>query len=112
MPDGYETRTGFNRLDGADGLADADGDGRRNFEEFLGGTDPQTPDGAPLRLAGSLLSDGRMRLAWTGAAGVRLQRNSGLDAAGWEDVPGTDGVSVFEVTASGNAAGFFRLHAR
>jgi hypothetical protein len=35
MPDSFEDRFGFNPADPADGVADADGDGYTNVEEFL-----------------------------------------------------------------------------
>lgn len=111
MPDGYEIRTGFNPRDGQDGLADPDGDGRRNFEEFLAGTDPRAVDSVPLRLRHSTLPDGRLRLTWDGGPGTRLQRASGLGDAPWEDVPETDGRSAHDLSPDG-AAGFFRLRGR
>lgn len=40
MPDKWEQRYGLNPHDPADGLADKDGDGYTNIEEYLNGTDP------------------------------------------------------------------------
>lgn len=108
MPDGYEIRTGFNARDNQDGLADSDGDGRRNFEEFLAGTNPLVVDAVPLRLTVTPLADGRLRLTWLGAPEIRLQRVPALSATAWEEVPGSAGQTAIEVEAP-EAAGFFRL---
>lgn len=111
MPDGYEIRAGFNARDGQDGLADTDGDGRRNFEEFLAGTNPRAVDTAPLRLNAFSLPNGGLRLTWTGAPNITLQQAAGLADGGWQDVPETAGASAHE-TAPGAAHGFYRLVTR
>jgi len=111
MPDGYEIRAGFNARDGQDGLADTDGDGRRNFEEFLAGTNPRAVDAAPLRLNAFSLPNGGLRLTWTGAPNITLQQTAGLADGGWQDVPETAGASAHE-TAPGAAHGFYRLVTR
>ena len=108
IPDGYEIRMGFNPRDGQDGLADTDGDGRRNFEEFLVGTNPLVVDAVPLRLTAQLLANGRLRLTWAGGPEIRLQRVPALPATVWEDVLGTAGQSAIELEPA-DAAGFFRL---
>ena len=108
MPDGFEIRAGFNARDAQDGLADTDGDGRRNFEEFLAGTNPRAVDTVPLRLSVVTLPDGRLRLTWFGAPEIRLQRVPALSATVWEEVPGTASRSSLELEPS-EASGFFRL---
>lgn len=108
MPDGYEIRMGFNARDNQDGLVDTDGDGRRNFEEFLAGTDPRVANGAPLRLTATMGADGRLRLAWNGGPGIRLQRVGTLPSATWVEVPDTNGQSAYEVSPA-DASSFFRL---
>ena len=47
MPDEYESQHGLNPADAADALADFDGDGRSNVDEFLAGTDLDGDDVAP-----------------------------------------------------------------
>ena len=47
MPDAFETAKGFDPLDPADALQDADGDGFTNLEEFEAGTDPNDPESVP-----------------------------------------------------------------
>ena len=44
IPDWWEIRFGYDRLDSADALTDDDNDGSNNLEEFLEGTDPTNPD--------------------------------------------------------------------
>ncbi len=111
MPDGFEVRTGFNARDAQDGLADTDGDGRRNFEEFLAGTNPRAVDAAPLRLNAFALPNGSLRLTWSGASGVTLQHAPLLANGPWQDVAGTTGQSEHTATPE-TAAGFFRLIVR
>jgi hypothetical protein len=111
MPDGFEIRTGFNARDSQDGLADTDGDGRRNFEEFLAGTNPRAVDAAPLRLNAFPLPNGSLRLTWTGAPNVTLQHAPLLADGPWQDVTETIGQSE-HTTAPEATAGFFRLIAR
>jgi hypothetical protein len=111
MPDGYEIRAGFNARDGQDGLVDTDGDGRRNFEEFLAGTNPRAVDTAPLRLNAFALPGGGLRLTWYGTPNVTLQRALNLAGGAWQDVPETAGASAHEA-APGEARGFYRLMAR
>lgn len=110
MPDGFEVRAGFRPFDAADGMADADGDGRRNFEEFLAGTDPRVPDTAPPRLVVERREGGRLRLSWDGGLGAQLQHAPQLLPAGthWTEVPGTAGTGVHEV-GTDEGAGFYRV---
>ncbi len=108
MPDGFEVRAGFNARDNQDGLADTDGDGRRNFEEFLAGTNPRAVDTVPLRLSVLTLPDGRLRLTWFGGPTIRLQRATDPSASQWDDVADTLGKASLELDSAG-ATGFFRL---
>lgn len=48
MPDSYEDANGFDRNDASDAAADRDGDGISNLDEFLGGTNPNVDDNAPV----------------------------------------------------------------
>lgn len=111
MPDGFEIRTGFNARDSQDGLADTDGDGRRNFEEFLAGTNPRAVDTAPLRLNAFPLSNGGLRLTWTGAPNITLQRATDLAGAAWQTVSEAAGKSEHTLSVA-EAGGFYRLLAR
>ena len=108
MPDGYEIRHGCNPRNGQDGLADSDGEGRRNFEEFLAGTDPLVVDAVPLRLTVTSLPDGRLRFTWAGGATVGLQRATSLIGTPWTEIQGSAGRSAIELEAA-DASGFFRL---
>jgi len=47
-------------------------------------------------------------LSWSGAADVRLQRATALGSTNWQDVPNTQGASVFGEPVT-NAAAFYRL---
>ncbi|MBU6400096.1 MAG: hypothetical protein KGS61_07240 [Verrucomicrobia bacterium] len=64
-----------------------------------------TPTG-PGSLAASLRA-GNLVVSWTGAANVQLQSNTGLSAAGWQNVPGTLGANGYTNTVS--ATTFYRL---
>jgi Zn-dependent metalloprotease len=108
MPDGFEIRNGFNSRDRQDGLADTDGDGRRNFEEFLAGTNPLAADLLPLRLTVTPLANDRFRLTWFGSPEIRLQRGAAIAAGIWEDVPDTAGKSAIDLDPTA-VNGFFRL---
>jgi pectate lyase len=44
MPDDWEVRYGLNPSDPVDGAWDVDGDGYTNIEEYLNGTDPNSPN--------------------------------------------------------------------
>ncbi|HUF09931.1 MAG TPA: hypothetical protein VMO47_11455 [Rhodothermales bacterium] len=44
MPDGWESSNGLDPADGSDHALDPDRDGYTNIEEFLNGTNPQSPD--------------------------------------------------------------------
>lgn len=71
----------------------------------------ETPDGTTPDIGSVTISraeNNQVRLNWTGAAGVRLQRSGAIVNGTWEDVAGTAGVSTITVPAAGNA-GFFRL---
>ena len=59
MPDTFEVAEGLDRLDPADGGADADGDGLTNFEEYRRGTDLHNEDTDE-----DLLVDGLEVLVW------------------------------------------------
>jgi len=48
MPDSYEDKKGFNRLNPKDANRDADKDGFSNLEEYLGGSDPNDSKSVPL----------------------------------------------------------------
>jgi hypothetical protein len=108
MPDGFEIRAGFNARDSQDGLADSDGDGRRNFEEFLAGTNPRAVDSVPLRLSVLTLPNGRLRLTWFAGPTIRLQRATDPSSSQWDDVADTLGKASLELDSTG-ATGFFRL---
>lgn len=45
MPDAYEDYYGFNKTSSSDALADTDGDGYLNLEEFINGSNPLVPEG-------------------------------------------------------------------
>ena len=62
----------------------------------------------PLQLNPPVLSANTLTLSWSGGPGIKLQKTTSLAPANWQDVPGSDGQSSFDLPRDG-AAGFFRL---
>ena len=86
MPDSYEDANGFDRNDPSDAAADRDGDGISNLDEFLGGTNPDVDDNAPVVTPPDDLS-----LDATGYfTPVDLGRATALDALDGELFPTAD----------------------
>jgi hypothetical protein len=50
----------------------------------------------------------QLRLSWKGRPGIRLQQSATLTNPGWQDVPGSDGVSQLDLPLDA-AGAFFRL---
>jgi Tol biopolymer transport system component len=94
----------FNTL-GRDGQGDFDGDGKTDLEEFRAGTDP-TNSGSILRvLSLNKIGSGDVTLLWNSIPGktYRLQYKDTLDAASWQNFPGTV-TAISDTTAAQDSA--------
>ena len=86
MPDSFEDANGFDRDDPSDAAADRDGDGLSNLDEFLGGTNPDLDDNAPV-----VTPPGDLNLDATGFfTPVDLGRATAIDALDGELFPTAD----------------------
>ncbi len=88
MDDAWELANGFDPVNRADAIEDADGDGHTNLQEYLAGTDPHDPTSV-LRFE-SVQQDGKnLRIRFSSALGksYRVQRRPDL-LSKWVDVAG------------------------
>jgi hypothetical protein len=85
-PDVWESANGFNPMNSADAGLDADSDGVRNVDEYLGGTDPNDPgdyfEVDTISRAGSALLTFRARSNRT----YTVQYNSDASLTGWSNL--------------------------
>ena len=111
MPDWWESAYGFDPLNSADGSADSDSDGIKNFGEYIIGTDPTMADtdadgmtdymeqiagtdpndpSDTFTISAGLDAARNNTVSWQGAAGrwYTAQTNQDLITAGWGDIPG------------------------
>jgi len=114
MPDDWELANGLNPNFAGDGSLDADGDGLTNYQEFLAGTDPNSPASA-LRLNRAIINGGTVGLAFLSAPGrnYRIEYSADLSSASWtalRDLGGTGGLIITSDTLPANPQGrFYRL---
>lgn len=97
LPNGVEMDIGLNPADGADGMADADGDGQRVYQEYIAGTNPS--NGASFWRAGSFSPEDSALLVPTMTGRLyNIDYCDGAVGPVWNvltnDVSGTGGVLV------------------
>ncbi|NNM30761.1 MAG: prolyl oligopeptidase family serine peptidase, partial [Akkermansiaceae bacterium] len=94
-------------------LADADGDGAANWEEYFSGTDPNDP-GSFLRITNASLDGDQLTVFWSAVAGktYKVQYKEDLRDTLWTEVatgvPGVEPEASHTFTITG-PLGFFRI---
>jgi len=94
LPDEWE-RLHFGRV-GVDPLADPDGDGFTNLEEYIAGTDPLSADSFFTITTCRINGDNSIDLAWTSAAGrlYSIAATASLTEPDWQVIPGFDQITA------------------
>lgn len=83
LPDPWETAMGFSTNNAADGVADTDGDGMTNCQEFVAGTDP-TNAFSYLSISASLDTNGAIiRFGAVSNKTYAVEYRDGLTDGGW-----------------------------
>lgn len=113
LPDVWELSNGYDPLDAADATADTDGDGFRNVDEYLLGTNPRSAaDLLKIELISLTESGVQIRFAGKTDKVYGLFRRDTL-GADWTEVARRTGAdnSVIELTdaAPGANSGFYRI---
>ncbi len=114
VPDDWELAHGLSSADPADALADSDGDGVGNRDEFLAGTDPRDAASA-LRATLPGSTAGSLTLRFNASPGVayRVEATDSLSPADWTPViriPARPGDRALDVTVPEAAwPRFFRV---
>ena len=113
LPDAWELINGYDPLTAADATADTDGDGFRNVDEYLLGTDPRSVADL-LEIELITLTDGGVQVRFPGKAGkvYGLFRRETL-GADWTEVTRRSAAdnSVIELSdpSPGAVSGFYRI---
>jgi hypothetical protein len=86
MADWWEDKYGFEKFNPLDAFEDADGDGKRNYSEFLADTDPKDSNSL-LRMEDVVLS-ADLLIRWQSVAGVRYRIEVSENMTDWRTVSG------------------------
>ncbi len=116
MPDAWETANGLNPNDPTDATMDADGDGARNLDEFVAGTDPKNGSSL-LRAEPTTLLNGTVRLSIAVVAGktYRVEMSNTLQGNSWSTLAtlpaqvATGTTTVDDLNAGGATRKFYRV---
>lgn len=113
MPDAWELSHGFNPCSAADRDADADGDGRSNWEEYVSGTDPHSASSV---LEVTIVRSNGVHLRFSAQANVAytVQYRTNVASGTWEklaDVPAelTDHAADVSDPNGGTGSRFYRI---
>jgi hypothetical protein len=98
-------------------IADADGDGKTNYEEYVAGTDPQNCASHLFVLPRVPSSEGGMALSWDSVNGKFYSVERSTDLQTWttlaSNIPGTNAELYFaDPLTSGNSSLFYRVTVR
>lgn len=115
MPDGWETLHCLDPNAAADALADADGDGATNLQEFRAGTDPWDPADV-FRCRLTVRPGGVLELVFRAKAGkaYRVERSPNLNATSWQtaaevSATATDHEVTWTESGSASSGIFYRV---
>lgn len=112
MPDDWELAHGLHPDDPSDALADADGDGLTNYQEFLAGTDPHAMNRPSLTALG-LATNGGFGLRIGDLLGRSVSVQVSTNLLDWQTITNLNGgpaeTLYFEdLTATNSAGRFYR----
>jgi len=112
LPDWWE-ETHFGGPTNANALADEDGDGMTNLQEFLAGTDPLDSSGVLCLQIARREAEG-WRLSFASAAGENYRVETSDDLLEWQalgaDIPGTgQPIEVLDENTPGVSSRFYRV---
>jgi hypothetical protein len=111
IPDEWEAANGLNGSDSQDATLDKDGDGMKNRDEFIAGTDPQDPE-SYLKVE-QVNGQGPAQVSFPAVAGrtYTVQYNDTLTSQGWKKLADLVAKSVSRVeTVSDSASGTNRVY--
>jgi hypothetical protein len=111
IPDEWEAANGLNGSDSQDATLDKDGDGMKNRDEFIAGTDPQDPE-SYLKVE-QVNGHGPAQVSFPAVAGrtYTVQYNDTLTSQGWKKLADLVAKSVSRVeTVSDSASGTNRVY--
>ncbi|HKQ37842.1 MAG TPA: fibronectin type III domain-containing protein, partial [Verrucomicrobiae bacterium] len=87
MPDSYEIAQGFDRLNSADAQQDADGDGAKNLDEYLAGTDPRDANSKlALQVVSVTSTTATLRFTAVANKSYTIQYRDSLGSGSWQNL--------------------------